>query len=94
MLGKVTGVFKGERPAAVDATSTADMRAKHPEARGVEAERCAHLRPVAAAAAPIVLPEDVIKGIRGFREGVRGGNVGAQTQTPQRRPSCLGKRTK
>ena len=86
MLGKATGVFKGERPAAVDASSTADMRAKHPEARGAEAERCARLRRVAAAAAPIVLPEDVIKGIMGVPGGVCGRYVGAQAPTPQRRP--------
>ena len=80
MLGKATGVFKGERPAAVDASSTADMRAGHPEARGAEAERCARLRRAAAAAAPIVLPEDVVKGIRGFPEGSAGGMSGLKPQ--------------
>ncbi len=60
MLGKATAVFKGGRPAAVDAASTADMRSKHRKARGSEADRCALLRPVAGAAAPLALPEDVI----------------------------------
>ena len=63
MLGKATGVFKGERPAAVDDSSTADMRTKHPTARGVEVERCALLRPVSAAAAPVVLPASTTAGL-------------------------------
>ena len=80
MLGKATAVFKGERPAAVDAASTADMRSKHPEARGSEPARCAQLRDVAAAAAPTSQPEDIIKGIRGFPEGSAGGMSGLKPQ--------------
>ena len=79
MLGKATAVFKGERPAAVDAASTADMRSKHPEARDSEPARCA-ARPMAAAAALTALPEDVIKGIRGFPEGSAGGMSGLKPQ--------------
>ena len=82
MLGKATAVFKGERPAAVDAESIADMRSKHPEARGSEPARCALLRAVAGAAAPIALPEDVIKGIRGFPEGSAGGKSGLKPPAP------------
>ena len=97
MLGKATGVFKGERPATVDAASTADMRAKHPEARGIEADRCARLRPVAAAAAPIVLPEDVVKGIMGFPEGSAQGRPrawpsGRSEQSPHGRGEPPGQR--
>ena len=82
MLGKATGVFKGERPAAVDAASTADMRAKHPEARGSEAERCARLRPVAAAAAPLSAARGCYqRGSRDFRKGPREGCRGSIPNT-------------
>ena len=56
------------------------MRSKHPEARGSEQARCALLRPVSAAAAPTVLPEEVVKGIRGFPEGSAGGKSGLKPQ--------------
>ena len=76
MLGKAAGVFKGELPAMVSDESTADMRSKHPEARGSEPARCAALRAVAAAAAPLITPEDVMKGIKGFPQGSAWGQVG------------------
>ena len=74
------GGVQSERPAAVDAASTADMRSKHPEARDSEAARCALLRPVSAAAAPLALPEDVVKGIMGFPEGSAWGKSGLKPQ--------------
>ena len=76
-MGKATAVFKGERPAPVDGVSTADMKSKHPDARPSEPVRCGALRPVAAAAALAVLPEEVIRGVKSFPDGVSGGYVGA-----------------
>ena len=43
-------------------------------------ERCALLRPVSAAAAPVVLPDEVVKGIKGFPEGSAGGMSGLKPQ--------------
>jgi hypothetical protein len=80
MMGKATAVFKGERPAPVDATTTADMKAKHPDARPSEAARCGGLRPVAAAAALAALPEEVIRGVKSFPEGSAGGMSGLKPQ--------------
>ena len=80
MLGKASGVFKGELPAAVDDASTANMHATHPEARASEPARCALLRPVAAAAAPLITPEEVTKGIKGFPQGSAGGKSGLKPQ--------------
>ena len=76
MLGKAAGVFKGELPAMVSDESTADMRAKHPEARVSEPGRCAGLRAVAGAAAPLMTVEEVTKGIKGFPQGSAGGKSG------------------
>ena len=75
MLGKATAVFKGERPSAVTPESTADMMSKHPQARASEAARCALLRAVSAAAAPIASGEELRPlGVsrRGRREAGRG----------------------
>ena len=80
MLGKAAGVFKGELPAMVSDESTADMRTKHPEARASEPARCATLRAVAAAAAPLITVEEVAKGIKGFPQGSAGGKSGLKPQ--------------
>ena len=86
MMGKATAVFKGERPAPVDATTTADMKAKHPVARPSEAARCGGLRPVAGAAALAARPEEVIRGVKKFPRGLGGRHVGPKAPAPQRRP--------
>ena len=80
MLGKATAVFKGELPAAVTAESLADMESKHPKARASEGARCAALRAVAAAAAPILTAEEVLKAIKSFPEGSAGGKSGLKPQ--------------
>ena len=80
MLGNAAGVFKGELPAMVSPESTADMRSKHPEARVSEPDRCAALRAVAAAAAPLITADDVLKGIKGFPQGSAGGKSGLKPQ--------------
>ncbi len=77
MLGNATSVFKGERPAAVDEASTADMRSKQPEARVAEPASCAQLRAASAAAAPLAQPEDIIKGIRDSLRDPRGASRGS-----------------